>query len=251
MKQQRVSSTAGHMSMILLDIDDTLIDHSKAVALASLQFGRQFRERIPDYNENKFSERWKKEADKHVQAFLNGDITFQEQRRRRIRGIFSCDSFSDNKADEIFEHYLRQYEDSWELFPDVIPFLERNKDRGFAVLSDGAQHQQELKLQKTKIQHYFKFVITAESTGICKPNPSFFVKACELAATNPSDTIYIGDSLRKDAIGAYHAGLNGVWLNRKKEQADLEIYTIHDLREFVPDKALEWTRTYRATESYR
>jgi putative hydrolase of the HAD superfamily len=220
--------------MILLDIDDTLINHSKAEEVASLKFGMQFRNKIPSYSEDNFSKKWHEEAERHIQAFLSGEISFQEQRRRRIRSIFSDKSINDRQGDEIFEEYLQHYEDSWELFPDVIPFLKNNTKWEFAVLSDGAQYQQELKLQKTGIRQYFRFIITAESAGMSKPNPAFFAKACALAGSAPSDTYYIGDNIKKDAIGARDAGLNGVWLNRKRKTVAADIFSIEKLTDFMP-----------------
>jgi len=236
------------MTMILLDIDDTLIDHTKAEKIASFLFGKQYSNEIPDYDADGFSERWHKEAEILFQDFLSGKVSFQEHRRKRIRGLFGDYSINDNQADTIFEDYLEHYENSWELFPDVIPFLDRNIGGEFAVVSDGAQNQQELKLKKTGILPLFRFVITTESTGMSKPNPAFFIKACELAASDPAETFYIGNNIKKDAIGAFNAGLNGVWLNRDRAQTVFSIYTIENLTDFAPNNALHWTRTSRATE---
>ena len=226
------------MMMILLDIDDTLIDHSKAERVASIEFGKEFRDEIPDYLENRFADKWREESQRHIDRFLRGEISFQEQRRRRIRGIFEDESISDKKVDRIFESYLQYYENSWELFPDVMSFFISNKKCEFAVLSDGAQQQQEWKLEKTGIRSVFKFVITAESTGLSKPDPAFFAKACALAKTSPSETFYIGDNVTKDALGAANAGLNGVWLNRKSKHVEFDIYSIETLSDFVPGEAI-------------
>jgi len=84
-----------------------------------------------------------------------------------------------------------------------------------------------------------------------KPNPALFVKACEIADADPSQTFYIGDNMQKDAIGAYQAGLNGVWLNRNRTQTSYSIYTIDTLADFKPADALQWTQTSRDIESYR
>lgn len=229
--------------MIILDIDDTLIDHSNAEIIASKKFGVQFKKIIPDYNEAKFSKKWQNESQKHIKAFLAGEIGFQEQRRRRIREVFKDESISDNEADEIFGNYLEYYEKSWKIFPDVIPFLERNRKLGLAVLSDGSQNQQELKLEKTGILKYFNFVITAESEGISKPNPAFFAKACLLAKSLPANTFYIGDNIEKDAVGANNAGLNGVWLNRKKKYSNIKCFSIESLNDFMPNDVLQWRHT--------
>ena len=55
-----------------------------------------------------------------------------------------------DEADEIFKAYLKIYEDSWHLFYDVLEFFNKQNNVKFAVLSDGSQEHQELKLKRTK-----------------------------------------------------------------------------------------------------
>lgn len=58
-------------------------------------------------------------------ASARGEISFAEQRRRRIRDVICDSQLSDAQADEFFALYLPLYEANWELFPDVCPCLER------------------------------------------------------------------------------------------------------------------------------
>ena len=202
--------------MIIFDIDDTLVNHSGAEKEASIRFGTEFQNKIPEYSDQTFAQTWHDTAEKHIRSFLSGEINFQEQRRRRIKSIFRNSKMRNEEADEIFKAYLTIYEDSWHLFDDVLEFFNKRNDVEFGVLSDGSQEQQELKLKRTKIHHHFKFIITAESEGLSKPNPEFFLRACEFAGRQPSDIFYVGDNLQKDAIGASKAGLRGIWLNRNE-----------------------------------
>lgn len=203
--------------MIILDLDDTLINHSRAQMAAAARFGECYSARIPDYDANGFSNRWKEVAEVHFQSFLEGDISYQEQRRRRLRTILDDDSVSADDADEMFETVLAHYEAAWQLFPDVIDFIKANKSHGLGIISDGSQLHQEKKLKALNVYHHFDFVMTAESTGLCKPDAKLFHKACLLAKVKPEEAYYIGDNFRKDALGASAAGLKGVWLNRNNE----------------------------------
>jgi putative hydrolase of the HAD superfamily len=228
--------------MIIFDIDDTLIDHTTAEQVASDKFGSQFKAEIPNYDEEGFFHIWHQEAKKHFEGYLSGEYDFQEQRRRRIRGIFQDESIPDNQADEFFGFFLKGYEDAWEVFPDVVPFLEANQHLGLGVLSDGAQDQQELKLKRIGIHKYFDFILTAESEGMSKPDPAFFLRGCAAAGKEPSSVIYVGDNLKKDAIGACRAGLNGVWIDRKREGTREEVYVIHLLTDLIQDEVLQWKK---------
>jgi len=217
--------------MIIFDIDDTLVNHSGAEKEASIRFGAEFQKRIPEYSDETFAQTWHDTAEKHMRRFLVGEINFQEQRRRRIKSIFRNAEMRNEEADEIFKTYLKIYEDSWHLFDDVLEFFNRQNDSEFAVLSDGSQEQQELKLKRTNVHHHFKFIISAESEGFYKPDPRFFLRACEIAGKPVSDIYYVGDNLKKDAIGASRAGLNGIWLNRSEIRTAESVDMIKNLSE--------------------
>ena len=200
--------------MILLDIDDTLIDHSKAEYLASIQFGEYFHKFIPEYDEKYFASRWKSEAEKYYKKFLLGEVSFKEQRQLRIKGIFKNENMSITDIDEYFKYYKKKYEDNWELFDDVKPFLEKNREEGFGIISDGQHEQQTYKLKKMGILKYINFIVTAESSKSSKPNKKIFEQAIKLSKCKKDELCYIGDSLEKDAIGAKNAGIEGILLNR-------------------------------------
>lgn len=44
-----------------------------------------------------------------------------------------------------------------------------------------------------------------------KPNPTIFLKACELLGVNPEDAVHVGDDRRNDVWGARDAGCDA-WL---------------------------------------
>lgn len=222
--------------MIILDLDDTLIDHFSAEQCAARLFGEEHADRIPDYDHSGFVQRWHNVAELHLAAFLRGEIDFREQRRRRIRTIFKSPKLRGDEADFLFGQFLTQYQASWEVFPDVIEFLERHHAYGLSVLSDGSQEQQEAKLTKTGIAHYFRFVVTSESTGFSKPNPRMFQYLCNLAGIDAGETSYIGDNMEKDAKGANNAGLRGVWLNRNAQPVPEGIESILSLNDYLPRK---------------
>lgn len=217
--------------LVVFDIDDTLINHSGAEKEASIRFGSEFQNEISEYSDETFAQIWHDTAEEHIRSFLSGKINFEEQRRRRIKSIFRNVKMKNEEADEIFKTYLKIYEDSWHLFDDVLDFFKKQNDVEFAILSDGSQEQQELKLKRTQIHHHFKFIITAESERLCKPDPKFFLRACKISAKQTSNIYYIGDNLEKDAIGASKAGLRGIWLNRNENRTAEDVDMIKNLSE--------------------
>jgi putative hydrolase of the HAD superfamily len=116
--------------MILLDLDDTLVDQSGAERAASKEFGVRFASEIPEYDSDTFVQRWHDIARHHFADFLLQEISFQEQRRRRIREIFGVSSMPDEDVDRRFAEYAALYEAEWRPFPDAAAFLsERGKPK--------------------------------------------------------------------------------------------------------------------------
>ncbi|PAU82102.1 hydrolase [Halovibrio salipaludis] len=225
--------------MIILDIDGTLIDHVSAEERAAQQFGNVYADVIPRYSAATFPEVWREASEKHMAEFLAGEIRFAEQRARRVRTVLGDPSLSDHDVDEIFNRYLAFYEEAWELFPDVLAFLEHwSPNEYFVALSDGSQAQQERKLEKTGIRHFFQAVVTAETVGVGKPDARLFNSACDQVGVSPSEACYIGDRLDKDARGAQSAGVRGIWLNRQKARPVNDVEMIHSLSETLENRGL-------------
>ena len=200
--------------MIILDLDDTLINHSFAQRAAAAKFGEKYAHLIPDYDSSSFVTKWKSVAEYHFQSFLDRKISYQEQRRRRLRTILADQKLTDKQADEMFATVVFHYEAAWQLFPDVNDFINANKQHRLGMITDGSKWHQMKKLERLNINHHFEFILTAEDTGLCKPDPRLFIWACEIAKVKTEHSYYIGDNLNKDALGASAAGLKGVWLNR-------------------------------------
>jgi putative hydrolase of the HAD superfamily len=222
--------------VIILDIDDTLVDHSGAELRAASRFGRVHADRIPAFSESSFPAVWRRASERHIESFLAREISFQEQRRRRLRDIFGIPEMPAAEADTLFDEYLTMYENEWRLFPDVEEFLSIHASVRLGALSDGSQEQQEEKLSRLNIRRRFEFILTAESAGFSKPDPRLYAQACLAAGVDPGRACYIGDHLEKDARGAMAAGLRGVWLNRSGAPSEAGVEEVRLLTDFRLDR---------------
>lgn len=54
-------------------------------------------------------------------------------------------------------------------------------------------------------------VLSNEQVAAEKPNPTIFIKACELLGVKPEDAVHVGDDRRNDIWGARDAGCDA-WL---------------------------------------
>lgn len=201
--------------MIFFDLDATLIDDERAVRTAVAAFHAEFRDLVTDPLDA-FQVRWRAALERWFDRYLAGELTMQEQRRRRIQEIFPA--LSDAEADERFERYLAAYVAATStevaLFPDVLPALDALRDVPLGIISNGQDEQQRGKLGATGILPRFSVVVVSSEAGAAKPSPDIFATACRRGGVSPSECIHVGDRLTHDALAASAAGLRGVWLAR-------------------------------------
>ena len=213
--------------LICFDLDDTLFDHGGAQTAAAQRFGQTYRDQLLEF-EGTFADAWRRVARRHVEVFLRGDISFGEQRRRRIHELMAA-KLSDAEADALFGVYLEIYETKWTLFDDVTACLERLSAHQLGVITNGFEAQQLRKLKTLGIAACFDFVLSADALGVAKPHPEIFRQAEQ--RTQLTKLVYIGDDLTLDAEAATHAGWHGIWLDRRRLESPTFLPKIHTLRE--------------------
>jgi putative hydrolase of the HAD superfamily len=108
--------------------------------------------------------------------------------------------------------------DAWEPYPDVVPMLDavRALDRvSIGVVSDWGSNLREI-LAELDLDRYLDFVLPSGAVGLAKPDPAFFRVALDKASVDPADAVMVGDSYRADVVGAWSAGMDAVWLDRRE-----------------------------------
>jgi putative hydrolase of the HAD superfamily len=198
---------------VFFDLDDTLIDHSRAERNAAVRFYDAVSTRVAVDSAEEFASLWNQAQEGHFRRYLAGALTFQEQRRERIREILEEDIES-SACDELFSLYLDFYEEEWTVFSDVVPCLDSLEVNVVGVITNGDPAQQSRKLVRTGLDERIADIVCSGAFGHAKPDPRIFQHACERVGVDPSDAIYVGDSLEFDYWGACRAGLRGVLLVR-------------------------------------
>jgi putative hydrolase of the HAD superfamily len=214
--------------LVLFDIDDTLIDHTSAVAtgVASLFAELQSPLALGDFHQS-----WITAMREHFPRYLRGELSYEEQRRARLRQTVDP-HLTDSQADELFARYFQVYEAAWSPFPDVVPCLATLTPHALGIISNGNGVEQRSKLLRTGLAAHFPHVFISDDHGHAKPDAELFRLACRAAGCAVRDAVYVGDLYDTDAVGARAAGLAGVWLDRQlARRSDHAPPIIHDLGE--------------------
>ncbi len=154
----------------------------------------------------------KHSACRSVADFLGRDdpLTLYEYFRRPVHGYESHEHISDFLVEhslyrpEIFERCCRLYEEeklnALVPFPGISETLEvlTGKDLSLAVVTDAHALHARSRLGKTGLHAYFPVVVTTEMTGQKKPSSAPFQLALSLLDASPTETLLIGDSLRRE-----------------------------------------------------
>jgi putative hydrolase of the HAD superfamily len=220
--------------LVLFDLDGTLVDHDSAAAEGVGQWLSAMGWADPGTIAGLVSD-WDAIAERHFAAYRARLTTYQGQRRLRLREFLphvgiDASGWSDERLDDVFTTYLDAYKSAWRSFPDAGPCLEALRlVARVAVLSNGDQEQQEEKISRTGLGRFVDLVLTSDELGVAKPDPQVFELACARLGVPPHTTVYVGDQLEVDALGASAAGLRGIWLNRKGRAVPPEVEAINDL----------------------
>jgi putative hydrolase of the HAD superfamily len=195
---------------VLFDLDDTLIDHTAAFRLAT---NGLYESVASPLSLAQFHLAWSASLTRQFDRYLAGELSYEEQRLERIREVIDS-TLSDDAAGRLFSIYLDRYEAGWSLFPDVETGLEKLSRHRLGIVTNGQVLQQRAKLERTGLMDKFDCVVISEDCGSAKPDPAIFLRACSLLGEAPSSCVHVGDHYDLDVIGARHAGLRSIWLNR-------------------------------------
>lgn len=134
--------------------------------------------------------------------------------------------------------------DAWEPYPDVLPMLTAVRGQGnvrIGVVSDWGSNLRGI-LAELGLDRQLDFVLPSGAVGVAKPNPAFFRLALDEAGVAPHEALMVGDSYRADVRGAWSAGMDAVWLDRREgmsitpsdEPIPIDVRRIHGLDELPP-----------------
>ncbi|MFD4832792.1 HAD family hydrolase [Streptomyces uncialis] len=199
---------------VVWDIDDTIFDYTTADR-AGMRSHLRAEGLLERYGT---AERalalWREVTDAQWRRFEAGGVSFEDQRRDRVR-IFLDAPLTDAQADDWFHRYVAYYESAWALFPDVLPALDALAgSHRHAVLSNSSLRNQDHKLRVLGVHDRFESVLCAAELGIAKPAAEAFHAACDALRLPAHEVAYVGDHPEIDAVGAEAAGLFSVWLDR-------------------------------------
>ncbi|WNY33189.1 HAD family hydrolase [Curtobacterium flaccumfaciens] len=121
------------------DLDGTLFDHHGSARAGVARFLRGFGVEATEA----VLRDWFTAEDEQFERWRSGAISFQEQRRARLRTVLPplgvVVAEDDAGLDAVFDDYSGAYRDAWRLFPESLPLLHELREHGhrLGLLTNG------------------------------------------------------------------------------------------------------------------
>lgn len=203
---------------VLFDVDDTLVDTRAAFAAALGAVAARFLPDVPIERHPDVLAVWRRDDGGHFRAYVRGETDFHGQRRARANALHAVfggpvlDGAAYAEWSDVFEATIHA---SWRPFDDVPGAVGRVAARGlrFGAVTNNDVAYQQRKLTGAGLGRV-RLLVGLDTLGVGKPDARVFEEACRRLGTEPAETVFVGDELDVDAVGAARAGLVGVWLDR-------------------------------------
>jgi len=166
----------------------------------------------------------------HIDAYQ----TFYEMNRDAL--TYALDAHSVDLPDEEREEILSVYHEL-DVFDDVREGMERLRDAGYDlyVVSNGNPEMLDSMVDHADIGGLLEDTISADEVETFKPDAEIYRHAAARTGT-PIEEMAHAAALWFDVQGAQHAGMQGIWMNRKDTpwepfdgEPSLTVETIHDI----------------------
>jgi putative hydrolase of the HAD superfamily len=121
-------------------------------------------------------------------------------------------------------------------YAEVTEVLTRLRDFYVLVAVSNGNAQ----IEKTPLAGCFHYAFMAEEVGAAKPAPALFRAASGAAGIPLNQAAHVGDDPKRDVEAARHAGLRGIWVNRREAEwppelapPDLQVPNLYRLQEVL------------------
>ena len=223
---------------IFFDLDRTLWDFEKNSKETLTEIYNYFKLRERGIlSLNNFIKVYIKQNDILWDKYRKGLVEKKTLRSSRFSNTLMEFGYSNKKlSKKIGDYYVNESPVKKELLPNTFKTLDYLHERyPMYIITNGFEEVQYLKLKNCNLDKYFKHVITSEKSGVKKPNPRIFTYALKKANASPENSIYIGDDLFVDMIGAKNVNMKQCYFNpyleKHNEVLTFEIQNLIELTE--------------------
>ncbi|HJK16027.1 MAG TPA: HAD family hydrolase [Methanocorpusculum sp.] len=182
---------------VLFDMDNTLFDFIAAMKRGAAAAAKTIGEGTGDQLFSYYL-RWKY----HIEDHANLQDFMLDHHKFTVDGYLAAvKAFEDAKFSGLAP------------YPGIPDLLASLKEKGYrlGIVTDAYEYAATERLKHTGLAEYFDIIVAYDSTGYKKPHHAPFEYAMSLLDTLPHETVYVGDSIRRDIEPAKALGIAAVY----------------------------------------
>lgn len=227
---------------VYFDLDNTLLDHSKAEKLAHRDLHSLYEELQP-VREEEWLATYKAINGRLWLEYQRGETDRHTLHRTRFHESMEVLGLDSRRSEEIGTRYMELYRDHWDWIDGAEQaLLSVAAELPVGFITNGFLETQKKKIDFLNLQRFSELFIISEQVGVMKPHPKVFDLATEKAATPRHRILYVGDSYSSDIEGGKNAGWNTAWYTaynstiKPDQSADFQFDQFPNLVEYVTGK---------------
>lgn len=132
---------------------------------------------------------------------------------------------------DIYNIYWDTFLENMKPFDGVYELLELYKGN-ICLVTDLTAHIQHRKVQKLQLDKYCTKIVTSEEAGREKPHPYMFMSALAKLDLKVEDICMVGDSFKKDIVGASNLKIKSIWLNSEDKKENYDDTLVQEVKTF-------------------
>ena len=196
---------------VLFDIDNTLYSYDDAHAVAWQALCAYAREQLAMEPEQ--FRRCHTQAQQTVKERLGAECAALHNRQLRYQVLLEENGKPLHHAIAMSDLYWNTLIAAAKPSPGIMECLAALKERGLilGIGTDMTIDYQLKKLMSLRMLPYFDFIVSSEEVNVEKPHEKLFACCAKKANVPTENCLFIGDSLKKDVLGARNAGMQALW----------------------------------------
>jgi putative hydrolase of the HAD superfamily len=214
-----------HITTLLFDLDNTLVDRQRAARLLMHKIVDDDFSMVKPHEE--------------IEAIVDLMMEWDDEGSTPKDIVFSRYLLAYPQTEKTWQEYNRkwwtnlgEYTTPYPRAIEVLATLKKKYKLG--IITNGNAISQRIKIAKLGCEPYMDVILISGEEGIHKPDPRIFQKALDLLHSTASETAFIGDSLRFDMEGAIAMGMLPIWIYPDlTKTTDLPITRIHRIEDLL------------------
>lgn len=209
------------LEAVLLDLDDTILDGRAGLDEAWDAVARTFAERLGTVSPEVVRAQIQVSSDWYWaddERHRRGRLDMPGSRRAVLTHVLEQLGCPDARlAAEVAETYSALRDARLAPFPGALEALARLRAQtpALGLVTNGAAAAQRAKIERWGLAEFFDVIAIEGEVGAGKPDARHFGHALGALAARPAATLMAGDNYACDVLGALHAGLHAVWIDRE------------------------------------